>query len=306
MKKKLFSSAVSFFLIIGFLCGGCGNERVSDNVIVTPEKAVMLNGDEQVLVRVNQSVISAWDLDHAISSSFSKTSSGYRDNKAVREEMLKSLIISRAIYQKRLEEMSEEEMAALDKEAEAFKEKRLVRQYVINHAPPEPVTRRMMLDYYESHPHAFGGETVKTYEMITSDHRLKPSERETFLNLTNRLVENDNWRQWAAHMKQEGFNISYGTGTSEKGMLNKELLAVLQRLGQGEVSDLVYIKEFPYRFKIVKVDQKPPAPFSDVKENIHNRLTVMALKASVARLSEEILRQAKVVYEDKTVALITE
>lgn len=281
-----------------FLLSGCENKPGLLENQASLKKTTVPEGEDRILARVNQTPISARDLDYAISSAFADQKTGER-NPEVRKQMLKSLVASRALSQARLLEMTDKELKDLDQEVQAFREKLLVRQYVMGHAPPEPLSQRMMLDYYESHAQAFGADTVKKYEMITSDSPLTPSERDRFMEAMKRVPETGEWNPWVQRMKKEGYSMAYRTGILNKEVLSPELIDATRMLETGKKSVLIFVNDTPYVVRIVHVEQTAPLPFEDVKDKIRQQLTADSLKKSVSGLTEKVLGQADVVYEDQ-------
>jgi hypothetical protein len=64
--------------------------------------------------------------------------------------------------------MTPEDLAVLDKKINRYREQLLVKMYLVRQTNPEPVTLKMVKDYYEGHPEKFGGKTIREFEMIAT------------------------------------------------------------------------------------------------------------------------------------------
>lgn len=277
-----------FFLIcmaaIMFL-SGCSDKKQSQ-----------LPGDSEVLVTVNGSVITRYDLDLSIKSLLGASGIQKLDE-AGRKKVLESLVMSRAIAMASEKEAKAEELADLARKSEAYHEQLLVRKYLAKHAPPRPVTQEMVREHYETHPEEFGGKKERTYEMITCKRPLKSEERDALLKKMQNPGDKKDWNKWVQELQKDGFPLAYRRGVVVEGVLHPQLLKMMKSLKKGESSPLTFIKDLSYLVRIVDEKKKTTRPLKEVSGQIRKMLAPVQLKKAVEQVSQEVLQKAEVVYK---------
>ncbi|MFO7607496.1 MAG: peptidylprolyl isomerase [Desulfurivibrionaceae bacterium] len=277
------------FLILAlmalFILPGCGDKN----------EEVKLPGDSEVLATVNGSVISRFDLDLSIETMMGREEAEKIDA-AGRGKVLESLVMSRAISQARAQVAPADDLAVINRKAAAYREKLLVRQYLAKNAPPQPVTREMIRDYYLNHLDEFGAKKERVYEMISSKRPLKAEERNALLEKLRKPEEKRDWRKWVEELQKQGYPLAYRRGAVVEKILHPQLRKMLESLKKNEPSPLTFIKDICYLVKIVEEKDQPARPLKEVSGQIRKMLVPVQLKKSIEQVSREVLEKAEVEY----------
>ena len=251
-----------------------------------------------VLARVAGDPVTLYELEQTIRATLGPSAAGRLDE-AGRRKVLESLVASRAIARVREAEMTAEEIAAIDKKIQAYREQLLVKQYLAKHVSPQPVTGEMVRDYYEAHPEQFGSRRFRKYEMITGQPKLKSAARDKMIALLGRAAANTDWQTWVTGLKAKGYPLMFRQGLVTDKVLHPRLEKLMKGLKTGESSNLVFIKGNPYVVKIIEDNRLPPKPLDQVSDQIRKALVPVQLKKSVKLASEQVLAKSDVVYEEK-------
>jgi hypothetical protein len=300
--KKTFFNPYITAMVLFVLFIGCQESKapveVANESKTTPDskaQTVVLVGDDQILVKVNGSPITRYELELAINSSLGEETAG-RLKAAGRRKVLESLVASRAIAQAREAELTPEDLAALEKMVEAYREQLLVKQYLAQHASPQPVSSEMVREYYEQHPERFGAETIRTYEMIASRRPLNPDERDGLIRLFKQAAGIKDWRQWVKTLQTQGYAVVFRRGQVSEKALDSRLKQLMQPLQKGETSNPAFVKGTAYLVRIVEDKQIAPRPLKDVSVQIRKALVPVQLKKAVREVSTQVLQTADVIY----------
>ncbi len=276
----------------------------------TPHTAVLLlsllaaaacqsgTGDDKVLAEVDESPITEYDVQRTIETTIGKYA-GSRLDAEGRRKVLKSLVSARAIAQAREKEMGARERAELGKNVADYREKELVRQYLARHTRPEPVSAEMVKKYYQEHPESFGGETTRSYEMITASRAPTDQERTGLIKALNGAGEDQDWPALVEKLKSAGHPLAFRRGQVNDQVLHARLRTLMNRLEPGKASDLTFVQQRPYLVRITGEKVAPTKPLSEVSAEIRRILSPVQLKKSVQAASQKVLKDANVVYHDQ-------
>lgn len=295
--KVAFPLIICSILLSGFLLTGCGEKPAGESSQKESSQPVTLEGDNVVLARVNGSAITQYDLEQTIRSTLGRYMASRLDE-AGRRKVLESMVASRAIAQAQEADLSEKDRAVIENKMQAYREELLVMQYLSRHAPPQPVTQEMVREYYESNPEQFGGKTIRTYEMITGNRKLKAGERDRLIAALKDAAQNKKWKSWVTALQRQGYPVAFRQGQVAEKILHPQLQQLMKTLKKGETSQLVFVKGSPYVVRIVNEEKIAPRPLSEVSFQIRKSLAPVQLKKSVKQAAAEVLETAVVVYED--------
>ena len=283
--KKIIVVIISLLLF-----SGCNEkEKQSENKFV-------LEGDKTILANVNGSPVSEYELEMAIQKTIGRRNAS-KLGVEVRKKVLESLVASRAISQAFEKDMSPEDKEVVRKKVEAYREQVLVQKYIAKNAIPEPVTQEMVRDYYNKYPERFGAKTDKTYEMISTDRKLGYKERDLFLTNLIKPESKKDWGKWVKALKAKKLPVFYKKGKVVKGLLHKELQAMMNKLEKGKSSKLRFIDGRPYVVRIIEEKEVKPLPLSEVSIEIRKKLGPIQLTKVVRQISKDVLKTADVVYK---------
>lgn len=271
--------------------------KTTQNRPMSPAQ-VTLEGDDSVQVRVNGSPISRYDLEQAIASSLGdRTAAGLTPEQ--RHIVLESLVASRAIAQAQESRLDPSELAALEKKVQAYREQLLVKYYLAAETKIEPVTRDMVVAYYNRHPERFGASSIRIFEMISSQTAVDTALRDRLIRELEQAGTKENWQQWVKDLQQQGFALRYRKGQVTEKALDPRLRQLIAPLNKGESSNLSFIKGKLYMVRILDDRQIAPRPLADVSAEIRKALVPVQLKKAVKQASAQVLEKANVVYEER-------
>jgi len=259
---------------------------------------VVLEGDDIVLARVDGEPITRYDVEQTIQSTLGQVSAARLDEQG-RRKVLDSLVASRAIARVQKAEMTPEDLAALDKKVGAYREQLLVKQYLAEHAAPQPVTGDMVRDYYEAHPEHFGARTIRSYEMLAGKRRLTTPERDDLIYALQGAAEKNDWQPWVQTLQRQGYPIGYRQGQVDEKLLHPQLRELMSSIQKGETSRLIFVDGRAYIVRIVDEKQIAPRPLNDVSGEIRKALVPVQLKKAVKQASDQVLQTTEVIYEEQ-------
>jgi PPIC-type PPIASE domain/SurA N-terminal domain len=243
----------------------------------------------RVVATVNGEKITESDVDFMLERTFSDQDLMQADS-GLRSKVLQSLIASRAMKQKIIQEITAEEKNEIDQAVRAYEEELFVKTYLQKYISPAPVTAEMVKKYYEEHPQEFGGEIVREFELLKSSV-LNDEQRDALLASVNRIKNSKNW---SAGFPEYG--LQYQQGQAKSGLLDASIERAMISLKEGETSDALYIGNQIYLLRVKKIHQTPPKALANVGDEIRKKLAPMLLRESVKKATDDILNASKIEY----------
>ncbi len=294
-RKKITLNGLFLILILG-LIAGCTETPSGRTKQDKHKPTVNLKGDDIILASVNGSPITKYELEKTIQKSLGKYFTGKLDKEG-RKKVLESLVMSRAIALAQEKDLSDRDQAVLDKKLKAHREELLVMQYLATHAPPEPVSREMIKEYYDKHPERFGGKTIRTYEMISTKQMVRSQERDELIELLKKPAEKKDWSKWANDLQKKGYPVTYRQGQMNKNVLHSKLFQLMSSLKKGETSQLSFIKGLAYLVRMADEKLVEPRPLKEVSAQLRKSLAPIQFKKAIKQASEQVLEKVEVIYE---------
>jgi hypothetical protein len=279
------SSLVLSLFIIGLL-SGCKGET-------PPAQTGRDRGS--VLATVNGSPITQNELLQGMRASLGPHSSNVLDE-AGRRKMLESLVAARAIAQVQEQALTDAQKEAVEIQTAAFREQLLVKMYLAQNVPPQPVSHQMVEQYYREHPEKFGAKTIRVYEMIASDGKLAEKDRDRVLTALQTPHKVKDWTELVQRLKKKGLPVVYRSGQADAGVLQARLRDLMQPLAPGQTSALTLIEGVVYVVRITAEKKIPAQPLNQVGARIRKMLLPIQLKKAVKQASEKVLAEAEVEY----------
>lgn len=262
-------------------------------------QSVTLPGDDKVLAKVNGSPITRYDLDSTIQRMLGEYQSSLLDKNG-RQQALESMTASRAMSQAALKEMPAEDLAVIEKQVSAYKEKLLVSSYLKAHATVQPVTDEMVKEYYAKNPDRFGAKKVRRYDMLFGAQKLQTGSRDQIMHALAKAGQAKDWRQQSEILVKQGYSLQYRQGNMDEKLLNPRLRRLMRSLDVGQSSDVTFIEGKPYIVRIISEEEIPPRPLNEVSAEIRRSLVPVQLKKAVKTVSKELLKSIKVEYLSET------
>ncbi|MGS2716805.1 peptidylprolyl isomerase [Eionea flava] len=257
--------------------------------------------NENVLVKVNGETITESDVDFLLRAEFSQASQIDNDAK-VRDKVLKSLIASSAMRQLMEQTLATNQLERIEQKVAFHREELLVKEFLLEHAVPAPISSEMVQNYYYSHQDEFGGGKAKIFELLKAGEKLSEGQRDELLNNRVQIIKAaKNWRD-EVNSNAVFSGLLYQQGTMRPGLLNATLENTLKNLDKGRTSDVVFIKGRPNILRVIDVKTLTPAPLAEVSHTIRKKLTAMQLKKAVKKASEKAVKETNIEFavSDKT------
>jgi hypothetical protein len=289
MAWKFTMYRVCFSLLI-LVIAGC---QSSDNASESDQ--VMLPGEETVLAKVEGETISRYDLDSTIETMLGAQQAGLLDDKA-RKKVLESMVLSRVMALKSEQGMSAEDKKELDKQVARYREQLLAKAYLAAHAEPQPVTNKMVTDYYNKNPERFGQKTLYHYEIFSGKMKAGSENRKALLAMMQQAQSTTDWKALSERWKSEGKEIDYRQAKGALNVLEPKMAAVLRGMEQHKTSDIIYQDGNPVLIRLNKKQVLPARPLSQVSAEVRKSLVPIQLKKEIERLSKELMETVKVEY----------
>jgi PPIC-type PPIASE domain len=272
-------------LVVGLTCVACSDRG----------KGAALPGDDKVLVQVNGTEITQYDVDRTAREVLGEATAA-RIDEATQKKVLESIVQRRAIAQARDKELKPEQRAELDKQVAAFREEQLVKQYLLEHTAQGDVTDDMVREYYEQHRERFGGRRVRSYELITSSGPLAPAQRSALITSLSQAEREQDWQAFAGRLRQSGQPLALRSGQSDESVLHPRLKQLIDQLAVGQTSKVTLIEGAPYAVRVTAEREVPPKPLAEVSDQIRKTLGPVKLKAAVEQASQQVIKNADVAY----------
>lgn len=291
--------------IIFLLCclQGCKPQVTTEQTTRAEEPVAEDSSDQKpinsyrdtVVAKVNESTITQYQLDQIAMRTLGIEDADMVDQN-VRENLLKSLALMRAVSQLAEETIEEYELAEIEQQVQSYREELLSKAYFRQQLTPMPVTQKMVQDYYQAHPDKFGGRTVRHYQLLVSIDKLEGKARELMVQVLGDAEEYSDWQTYAQELLKQGQRVQFRQGHSDEQLLEKTLRSMVLQTEVGQVSKPFFIQGNLYVLKIVDEKQYPPKPLSEVSMEIRKLLAPKQLQQAIKQASEQILASAKIEY----------
>jgi hypothetical protein len=255
-----------------------------------PEVSTEQEDQSEVLAKVNGEPITQDDIDFMIQRTFSGSEQLFF-NEEMQGKVLESLIASKAMQQKMRATLSEDRLADIKSRTMAFEEELYVKEYLTEFATPEPVSSKMVQDYYQQYPEEFGGGDSIAFEMLATTTKPSADQRDAILAQA-RVIKDS--ADWSAFANDNELGLVYKNVVLQSGLLAPELERAVKNTKVGETSDMVLIKGVPHAVRVTSVTTLPAKPLSAVSAQIRKKLAALQLKKSVKAASEAAISEAKV------------
>jgi hypothetical protein len=252
-----------------------------------------LNGDDEVVARVNGSVISRYDVEAQGKQSLGKLSVGSIERVAY-PKLVEAAIQRKAIALAADRELEQLARLELDKQVASYRDELLVRHYLAAHSPPKPVTREMALDYYQRFPQRFGARKDKSFELVGTTRSVTGTERSRLLTELEHAADQGDWKAWAERLETTGHPVTYSRLTEDDRLLNPKLRELLVGLKDNRPSPAVFVQGRAYVARTAGETERPPRPFEEVRPEIERLLGPSQVSDAVQRVATEVLKNTRV------------
>ena len=271
----------SCLVTLVFLLSACG------------EKTDIANAAKPVVVAtVNGEPITQGDVDFMLERMLSNQAMVQVDE-VLRKKVLDSLIASKAMKLQVQSAMAPEELAQVSQSVKSYEEELFVKEYLAKNVTPEPVSLEMVQAYYDSHQQEFGAETVRDFQLLVLRDVQDEKKRDPLLAAVPPIKAMEDWRQKAKELTQK-YGLQFQEGRNKSGLLDKNLEQAINKLSQGETSDVLYLDDEIYVARVTQLTQTAPKPLAEVSADIRKKLAAQQLRAAVKKASEDVLTKVEV------------
>ena len=281
-------------MVLLIVLAGCESNHSAGTEGSVSQSSIENSVTTDVIARVDDSNVTEEQLELAISRTLGETAAFISDPN-INRKILDSLVASRAMALEQEKSMSDEMLAELELKVQAYREELLVKAYIQQQAQPEPVTPAMVSAYYKDHPEEFGGQKLKTFEVISTYKQPKEEQQRAVAKAFREIDQKVDWQQSSRQMKSEAFPVRYQKLTMQVDLLEQPMRSLVESTAPGQVSPL-NINGQLMRVKVISQQQLPPKPLQEVAAEIRQKLAPIRFRKKVRELSRQALEKVSVTY----------
>lgn|GEM_PF-4755354 len=275
------------YLLVLLAIAGCAEEKQS-----ATEIQILAN----VSVANTESSLTAAQLEYAID----RLTSGQPlpITAELEQKVLDSLVTSRAMALLAEQVMSEDEHRELDLKVQAYREELLAKEYIQQYTEPQPVTNEMVVQYYQEHPEEFGGDTIKSFEFISSQGPLDDDQRKLLVTQLQQVAPEDDLAELAKRLQQKSLPVRHQKAEMRTALVEPPLRELVAATAPGARAPL-HNRDSVVLLQVNAERVMPPRPLAEVGAEIRKKLSPIQFKQAVKALSDEVKNQVKIEYLDK-------
>ncbi|MDE1462692.1 peptidylprolyl isomerase [Spartinivicinus poritis] len=255
---------------------------------------VNTSDDDQKIAKVGDWFITQQELDFVTERTVGSSTLAVMYDQ-IGEKLLESLVISKAMAQQASAALSADEKTALELKVKAYREELLVRQYLTDNAQLEPVTEKMIQDYYQKHPEKFGGITKKRYRLIRTTN-LSVERKTQAIQQFDLLTKDTDWHKFINQLQKNNIYAITQEAEVNPDVVNDELKNALKNTQKGELSEIIEINGELYRLQVLAEVKTPAKTLEAVSGEIRKILSLIQLKKAVKEASTSALDKVAVKY----------
>lgn len=243
-----------------------------------------------VLVHVGDAVVTSKDLNVELQRFLG---SDYKSaNERVRKRVLDSLVQRQAMVVAAEKELSVKEKEKILNQVSRYHDNELIKLYISSHAHSQPITEKMVVDYYKANSLRFGEDSIKQYDMLIVPANVAKAR----VNDMQKFQVSSEWESLLSKMNAQGLNARIQSGKANDKMLHKKLNEAINGLQKGQTTDPIFIGKQAYMVRIDGEIKLPPKPLREVRSEIRKILAADVLKNNIKRASDLALEHIKIKY----------
>lgn len=250
---------------------------------------------DDTLAVVNGSAITEAQVQFSLENNFDFTTQ-HTGGEKLRKSILDSLIASEVIKQHAQSELSSDTLEQIRLQAAAYENELFIKEYLSAKIKPEPVSAKMVEEYYNQNPDKFGGAQIKTFELLKTTKE-DETARDQFLAEIPVIRQSEDWKTVSSKWKEK-LGLTYQRAEAVPGVLIKELKTLVDRLKVGESSDAAFIKGNIHLIRVTDVRTIAPKPLVQFKTQIRESLAPMQLRDAIKKVSDQLIENAEIQYID--------
>jgi len=243
------------------------------------------------IATVNGDAITQEDVDFMIQRTFSDPENALK-SKETRENVLQSLIASKAMQQAMLKTLPAEKINFIENQTQSYREELFVKEYLLNSAKPKPISTKSVQSYYERHIEEFGGGERTTIELLKTANKPNESQRNSILSIVSQLKANSDWAEFAQSNPELG--LLHYRSVVQPGLFDKSIEQSIKFLKEGDLSEIIFVNQVPHLIKVIDKQEITAKPLASVSASIRKKLAAIELKKAIKKASEDVVKQANV------------
>ncbi len=229
---------------------------------------------------------------------FNKLTSGVaEDDKAgLKPTILEGLVRTRVLADLAEQQLDNDESKFINTKLRNFKDELLVKSYISKNITAKPITVKMVKQYYQEHINDYRIPGKVNFEMIvTTSSNLSDEEMNQIIDAFSNLKKIDNWKLHVSNLKKEKLPVEYNYVSMRPDSINKELRSPIEKLGDGEISDIVF-GDYIYIVKVINRESDFVKPLSEVSVDIRKKLAPQKLKEMLTQHIDKAMSDKKIEY----------
>jgi len=268
---------------------GCSkvSDEAKENAVEQPP--------QDIVAKVGKHVITESDLDAMVIRTVGEFGA-YQLGEQGRQKVLESMVLAKVMATAQQAAMNEYELAEMARAVTTYREELLTKGYLKANIVAQPVTVDMVSSYYQANLEKFGAKTVKTFEVIKGNVKLKGPARKKMLAAIAEAAKSNDWKAYAGELKRRGLAIEHATGTVVKGTLKSSIDKVIHTLTPQQTSGMHFINGLPVIARVISEQYVQPKPLSAVSATIRKSLAPLQMRKAIKLASHKLLEATHVEY----------
>lgn len=211
------------------------------------------------------------------------------------DKLVQGLVVRKAMAKLRAKELSAQELASMERKAQAFRERLLAKSYIESHVERPRASEQDVKAYYEAHQERFGARNLPTFELLVADVEAKGAKEIEVLKL---LGELSSQKSWSTTVEARGHTspVRWLEGSSELGNLPPKLQRQIKDMTSGETSGVLRLGSKLYVARVTGSELRKARPLLEVQDEIRQTLKPRAYRDAVKRLQAQVLEQVSIEY----------
>ena len=281
-----------YLLIITLLAlTSCSNENKEQDV----EQKLAKNSHQESsanLVKVGDKFISESAFERSMYKNLGEFNVAQLDAEG-KKKYLESMAVSSAMAQLAEKELNDYELTEISHDVDAYREQLLVKRYLANNITPEPVTSKMVKDYYNEHPEKFGSKKVLDINLISVSDIPDATRADVIKLLSDKNLLSD-----LGELKRQikGLELELLEQRQRLSEESQNHYSTAKGLQVGESSKIFFVKGGAQVVILDKQLVTPAKPLSEVSGEIRKMLAPIQLKKAIKKASDEAKKVIKIEY----------
>jgi len=286
-------------LLISLLLA-CNNAVDSD--MPAPKNKTSAHVDEvqsgDVLATIDGIDIHESQLDAVLVGMFGQYKASQMDAQS-RRRALDSMLAGHALSQKALHDLPKEKVNAIEEKTRRYRENLLINAYMQTKMDASTLSSEKIKAYYNNNIEIFGKQTIKEYQLLTTQAELAEESRDKYLATITSQKNNKNIHAIKQLLEKQKFDVQLHEGVLDRNLLNQRLYQFIDAQTLNKISEITFIDNKPYLVEITAEKTLKAKPLAEVRDTIRKSLILKQLKQTIKEQSAKALANTNIVYRDR-------